>query len=71
MNKIDPHFHSRCAVHRILSTMPYVFWATWYPFGNQAQITKKLNVFTCPGSAAAAIENVHVSQRLVQIRQKR
>ncbi len=41
MAKIDHRLHEKSAVRRILSRMPYVLCATWYPFGNQAQITNK------------------------------
>ncbi len=40
-------FHGERAVHRILSMMPHVL-CTWYPFGNQAQITKKKTGPGCP-----------------------
>ncbi len=41
MNKIEPHFHWKSAVHRILSTMPYVLCATWYPSGTRRKSPKR------------------------------
>ena len=48
LNKIEPHFHWKSAVYRILSTMPCVL-CTWYPFGNQAHVNKKSWSLKCKG----------------------
>ena len=41
INKIELNFH--CAVHRILSTMPHVLCATWYPLGTRCKSPKSNN----------------------------
>ncbi len=40
MSTIDQHLHGKSAVHRILSTMPYVLCATWYPSGTRHKSPK-------------------------------